>query len=437
MQGPKRVFKWSSLKESVELCNNLFAQCRNTPIIAEDGRIESRERDFHQLLIESKGRDSLARYVEHRDGNKEVIFGLLEDIGNTLDTCLRIGKLCYYFHNQVSHGCWLALVLRLITKALTNGEASNAQDNQDNNSHPKGQSRRNSSSSPPFNSDYSSDEDLDSDASIASDKTSTTEELATTDPASLQLRRHKNYLDVFIGDLARRLAVLRDQAVRPPTFEADRHYDESDYGELRRYLTTLVLLQPYELSLLNRLGIRSSIGVTIVTRAWLTDVARLSSVQARLINGVIRRHHRLSFARKSIPRSNPSPKDEGQHTINTSPEVPQKGPATFADATIQFAPDLLQPHSSKMAALEISTNNSPSASGTRITPTQDYPHIPTNTADAAPPNCPFCGDRLSNRDIGSDTAWRLLQYRYTRTFSILADSRTDRTLLATYGPTLV
>ncbi len=92
MRGPKHMLKWSSLKEATDLCNSLFAECRNIPALAKDGRIENRELEFHRLLSHSKDRDSLVYHIDHREKDREAIFGLLHNIEETLNACLRIGK---------------------------------------------------------------------------------------------------------------------------------------------------------------------------------------------------------------------------------------------------------------------------------------------------------------------------------------------------------
>ncbi|KAI3342618.1 hypothetical protein F4824DRAFT_442756 [Ustulina deusta] len=378
MRGPKHMLKWSSLKEATDLCNSLFAECRNIPALAKDGRIENRELEFHRLLSHSKDRDSLAYHIDHRENDREAIFGLLHNIEETLNACLRI-----------------------------------ASDTQYKGSRPKNQTRDGDSASP-LNSDRDSYQDLNSDASTTSDETSTTGEAATSEHlADLQLRGQKRYLDVFLDSLVRRLALVRAQApeLRPQFCEADLLFDESHYEELRRYLTTLVLVQPYELSLFNRLSRMGLTGVGIVARAWLTDVARLSAVQARLINGVMRRHHRITFATRFIPNSSSQSKYEDPNTPGKSLEAYQrqnkKWLETCDDSPLSTgSSDRLQTQPWNISPLAKSTEPSISARFSRIIPTQDYPPRPDYMAKTTAPNCPFCGDHLSNKDIGSNAAWR-------------------------------
>ncbi|KAI1129296.1 hypothetical protein F5Y10DRAFT_264287 [Nemania abortiva] len=326
MRGPKHMAKLPSLREAIDLCLSLFVECRNIPSLAEDGRISSRELEFRRLLSYSNDHEPLTCYVEHHQEDGEAIFSYLRGIEGTLKACLRISN------NAQNNG------------SLTKHEASL------------------------LDSDRHSDQDSSSNASITSDETSTTED--AMDPgyvADYRLRQQKACLNVYLDSLTKHLGRIRDHTpgMRPQFYDADQFYDESQHKELWRHLTTLVLLQPYEFSLLNRLRGMGLIGVEIVIRAWLTDITRLNTVQARLIDGVMRRRHRITFATKHAPTGSASSRDESQLTPGMSLEVPQslnqKGSGTH-DGNISSArnPNRLQSQSRNIPVPTISTGPSTS-----------------------------------------------------------------------------
>ncbi|KAI0118213.1 hypothetical protein GGR51DRAFT_554706 [Nemania sp. FL0031] len=246
-----------------------------------------------------------------------------------------------------------------------------------------------------------------------SDETALSQILTGAELADLQLRDQKNYLSYYLNLLTQRTIKARNYVseLGLQFGDADALYDESQYEQLRRHLTTLVLVRPYHLSLLNRLPRMGFTAVQIVARAWLTDVSRLNVVQARLIDGVMRRRHRIMFATKGIPNRGPPSKAEEQLNPDISLEAPrtqhQKELETHDDGAFPTcSPDHLEPQPRNTSPQVTPTEPSAAEAYSRIIAIQDYPPRPEFMAEATPRICHFCGKRLSNTELSSDAAWR-------------------------------
>ncbi|KAJ8128123.1 hypothetical protein O1611_g5513 [Lasiodiplodia mahajangana] len=372
MQNPKRITEWSFITEAIQVCSGLFAECRNVPSLVEDGQIAGHELEFSQLLSDSPGRTPLAQSIERCPGDREALFYLLDDIQATLRACLRIASDTPYSSIR-----------------------------------PEPQARDGPRSS--LNSHRRCDQDSSSNGSTTSDETSISENLTSAKFAHIRLSQAKSTLSHFLGFLTRHVERARNQLpdLGSRFRDVDKLYDERQHDELRRHLTTLVLVRPYHLALLNKLPGLGFTAVQIVARAWLTDVSRLNNVQVRLIDGVMIRRHRIMFATKDThDRGQPS-KDEEQNAPEASRSQHQKGLVTQDDSTFSnCSPVRLQPPPRNTSPQVTLTEPSATAAYSRIIAIQDYPPKPEFAAETTARNCPFCGNRLSDRELSSNTAWR-------------------------------
>jgi len=379
------------LRREAETCLRLFAQCllienlSNTRFLwFEDCQARFRWWAFG-VKASSTGRGSLDRILAHRSDVRDAIHGVLQSLASALNSCL-------------VESCPL-----------------DPEDDADD-----------------ARSDASSLISEQSAFSLAS----TDSDVDNGDHMADVVARHAYFIEMCLRSLMRFSILIRKARDKLRHKRADddlariqRHEPET-YAEFKAHLETLILLGPYEHSLLSWLEsaeahqkISQSVGIVI--RAWLFN--RLGPVQARLVQANLIRRHRMMYSRRNgrpidsistqdnlvsvqtaLPlRTRPSSSQPQQGTRPTEVVKTDITPSTRAPHALPATPTLQSETvlGSELGTVPVRSSKATSVLSklTRTGQNQDYPK--TSMLDKLS-QCPYCGFFLGPEYAKSEKKWQ-------------------------------
>ncbi|KAF5009795.1 hypothetical protein FDECE_4002 [Fusarium decemcellulare] len=384
-------------------CLSLFQDLSNHPDFVDDDWFEDRAADFkwwlHGLKVLKKGRSSLDYRLRDHPDIQKVIGGLLSGLSFTLKSCIRKGE--GYPHLLVTFQTQAHFRERQLSVSEGSGSDSPWSELSDTDSHPK-------------------HDPVLPHASGSGD----------SDP--------KFYIKTYLGLLSKISIAIRRSGTKLRYMKADehlkRHSDDDEYVELRRHLLFLILIGPYEHGLFMEIQRRAfnnqvSKAVEIVIRSWISDPARATGLQRRLVEANITRRNRINYARhptKSITISEKPTADDKElthpsQTLETliTPAIKQTHTATNIEEHLIVQ----KPHSNRGESIESLTatdlgsqfvlprlsllepEKKTSSIVTKMTQTgarQDYPSCPVSKGSF---QCPYCVQVLSEGYI-EKSRWR-------------------------------
>ena len=126
------------------------------------------------------------------------------------------------------------------------------------------------------------------------------------------------------------------------------HQNNNDYPELRERLNFLILVSPYEQHLIKTLRQQVRMKrippvVEIIVRSWLTDPARITPIQRRLIESSLARRNRIVYAQRSLKREEQS----------YAPQVPRVNIPTRFNLDPQIGHDIIEPDLDQSGTLSV------------------------------------------------------------------------------------
>ena len=379
------------LRRETETCLGLFAQClrienlSNTRFLwFEDCQARFRWWAFG-VKASSTGRGSLDRILIHRSDVRDAIHGVLQSLASALDSCLA-GP-------------------RPLDSEDDAGDA------------------RSDASSPVSERSAFSEASTDSDVDGGGDM---------ADVAA----HHAYFIEMCLRSLMRFSILIRKAKDKLRHKRADddlvriqRHEPET-YAEFKAHLETLILLGPYEHSLLSRLEsaeahqeIPQSAGIVI--RAWLFN--RLGPVQARLVQANLIRRHRIMYSRRdrrpvgSISNQDDLVSVQTAVPLRTGPSSSQPRPDTRPTEVVEAVVVSLAPtpHAlpttptlqsetvlgSELGTVPLRSTKATSVLSklTRTGQNQDYPK--TSVLDKLS-QCPYCGFFLGPEYAKNEKKWQ-------------------------------
>lgn len=392
-------------------CRELFSRCRELiqhPFIG-DNWFEEREVDFcwwiYGLRADKRGHSSLDYRLRERSDIRNIVVSLIGGISAALDEWLHYGEMLSGLHIEAAKPTRLTESAQIKRLDLNDGILW---------------------------------DDSDADGMLDEPSDNQHESLG-------RLSDQAYYIETNLDILKSLSLTIRRSGTRIRYKKADMALAAApnSYSDLRSHLIALVLVQPYEQSLINTLNWMASKGqlqesLAIVTQAWISDPARINPMQRSLIESVIVRHNRIRFARRSEELSHnsaesgdtedePTSKQEDkkrklstQQNLSTSTDTPtisvSRAPApgvfgniqqrVFASATLSgtaTAPGssfVLPNFGAKEKAVDELTRV------TRIGNMLDYPPRPKKHDKGKSFECPYCRHVLHSDYIETRSRWR-------------------------------
>ena len=385
----------TKVRRLTESCLGVFAECFRIEGLSsehiawlEDCQARLRWWSFG-LHVQSSGRASLDYRLAQRPDIRDVVSGLLSSLAATLNDCL----------------------------AESRSQPVGTTDDSDG-----------------LHSDASSPVSVESSLSAAS-KGEDAERVAPSQGASAH---NAYFIEACLRRLMRLSTLIRKSGDKFRHKRADddlkriQKHAPAIYSEFQAHLETLILIGPYELSLLTRLtfvvarnGIPQS--VNIVVRAWICS--RLGPVQKRLVQANIIRRHRIMCSRKggrqvssvssqpkpaprqaaitatassAHPREHPRPTETAADRLELAPSVPAiklTGESSVIQTATAIDADLKTPTS----AVRSIRASSVVSRLTRTGQNQDYPK---STVLERSPLCPYCGVVLDLEYARNQKKWQ-------------------------------
>lgn len=194
---------------------------------------------------------------------------------------------------------------------------------------------------------------------FSDDDNGTTDELAPTGSSESGESVDKFYIETYLKLLSKISIAIRKSGTKLRYSKADEylkaHLDDEDYDQLRDHLLLLILVTPYEQSLMGELKNQASKGlipgaVEIVVRSWIVDLARATPLQKCLIEKNVMRRNRIMYARYTDGTVKPPPKPE-----KVAPPVEQASIAPEVLPQPSIAPSQSAPYPEKPAKIEAPT----------------------------------------------------------------------------------
>jgi hypothetical protein len=385
----------ATLHRLTEKCLNLFDQCLRFPGLAghefawfEGYRARLRWWSFG-LRAQSLGRASLDRRLAHREDVRDAIASLLKGLAEALEDCLAESR------------------------SLPPGITTDSDDVHSDASSPL-------SIGPAF-SDASSDEAEESGG-----------------PVQGISKHYTRFIEMALESLLQFSVLIRKSGDKLKHKRADDDLKQiqmlapETYAEFKAHLQTLILISPYEHSLLTWLEsatTRQEIpqSVSIVIRAWLNS--RLGPIQNRLVQANIVRRHRIMCLRRdgrqvmsvsSQPKHAPWPAapTAGPPTSSARPPEPLRTAepprSHIVSTTLGAVPRTMDNESAtrsataigsdfRMTAMRSGRASSVVSKLTRTGQNQDYPK-PSVLEKS--PQCPYCGFVLDMEYARNEKRWQ-------------------------------
>ncbi|RYP44076.1 hypothetical protein DL768_009421 [Monosporascus sp. mg162] len=309
-------------------CKDLFKKVSSIPDLDNDW-LEDRSADFnwwaYGLSASKTGRSSLDYRVKDRPDVQQVISNLLDSLSHALERCSDI-----YRDSRPSPG----------QLDRPSGDA----DHLETSSEPR------SGSVSPWSELSDGDSNPEAPARGASPESPYSEQMF--------------YIQTYVDLLSKISIAIRKSGTKYRYLKADNflkeHQNENEYQDLRKHLTFVILVSPYEQHLINTLRERVRIKripavIEIIIRSWLTDPARITPLQRRLIESNVVRRNRIFYARRPLKeKEQPHP-----------PQMPRVNIPARVDLEPQIeydmiTPDLGQPETPSVPSREVQSERSPS-----------------------------------------------------------------------------
>lgn len=118
-------------------------------------------------------------------------------------------------------------------------------------------------------------------------------------PLAVLQDEHQYYIETNLAMLQSLSYALRRSGLRLRHERADQAlpFSPTSYNNLRRHLTTTLLVRAYEMEAIMALRRNGQHIVAMLLYAWARDPSRLGPIQQAIIDGVVTRRNRISFAR--------------------------------------------------------------------------------------------------------------------------------------------
>lgn len=404
------------LRRLTENCLGLFSECLRMPGLSVEGRAWFEDRQARLrwwsfgLKAQALGRASLDYRLAHRDDARAAVADLLTCLYETLTDCLADSRSLGSFND---------------TDDQVLSDASSPI------------SVQSSFSEPPSDDDTN---DYRHPGGVSS--------------------HHACLIDMCLHRLARLSFAIRKSGDKFRHKRADddlkrvqTHAPET-YAEFKAHLETLILISPYEHSLLTRLSLAASRddipqSVYIVIRAWIHN--RLGPVQKRLVQANIIRRHRIMCSRNGGRQASTASSElktarRQAATMRPSARPAQAAPAKPAQPVrSEIGPSFPAARTAEQAsAAQTATAIGPDLSPvvlrsvrassvvsklTRTGQNQDYPK---SSVLEKSPLCPYCGFVL---DLGYAKNEKKWQYVASISLDIQENNKLWWTLLSVDVPT--
>ncbi|KXX82513.1 Serine/threonine-protein phosphatase 6 regulatory ankyrin repeat subunit B [Madurella mycetomatis] len=269
-------------------------------------------------------------------------------------------------------------------------------------------------------------------------ESSTDEDAACLSYSEGVILRHARLIELCLYRLARLSIAIRKSGDRFRHKRADDDLKQvqihapNTYAEFKAHLEILILIGPYEHSLLSRLALAESRNdiprsVGIVIRAWLHN--RLGPVQRRLVQANIIRRHRIMCSRKRGRQTSATSSDvtsvrRQAATMRPSAHPPQQIPAGPTEVTrSEIAPTMPAVRAIEQAsAIQTATAVGPdlntaalrsvrtSSVASKLTRTGQHQDYPKSSVLENSPQCPYCGFVLDLEYAKDEKKWHITRW---------------------------